>query len=241
MKKILGIIIIATVSFGLKAQEHVVRVNATTLLWGVLEHQYEYLINPKVSVQLGAGFVKPGASSLLNLASFDFVNNPYVTDVSAGVKTYGYRFTPEVKYYLSGNKEKYGGMYVNAFLRYYKYGVKLKYEATINGVEKKQKETFFVHDFGGGIGIGGQWFIKDKISVDVQMLGIGYTGRNLNLRYKSDLDVDWESQEFEGFDVNVGDWEYDVDAEAVDNGYKITSKNPLPGFIKFNVSIGYKF
>lgn len=102
---------------------------------------------------------------------------------------------------------------------------------------------------GGGIGIGNQWTIADRISIDILWVGLGVGSSTLGV---TGTELPGEEVDFEAIDKDVQSFidsqdgavqkfTQDIQSEYTDEYIKLTSKNLVPYTKFFNVSIGYCF
>ena len=98
---------------------------------------FERKLNDQTSAQLGVGFTA------------------YNKDE---VKTSGLFFTPEVRFYVSG--EALNGFYVGPFVRYQT--LKIEDKSDASNTEKAKLSTV-----GGGVVAGRQWMFSDIVTLDI--------------------------------------------------------------------------
>lgn len=133
---------------------------------------YERAVNETSSLQLGVGFTA------------------YKADM---VKISGLFFTPEYRFYMSG--EVMNGFYVSPFLRYQN----LKIEDTESDPANPDKATLTT--IGGGLTAGRQWMFKDIVTLDV-FLGPSYN--NGKMKVTSGSDVEEVPGALNGFGLRTG-------------------------------------
>ncbi|MFK8037508.1 MAG: DUF3575 domain-containing protein [Crocinitomicaceae bacterium] len=102
---------------------------------------------------------------------------------------------------------------------------------------------------GGGLAIGNQWTIADKISIDILWIGLGVGSNNFGI---TGTELDGQEVDFDAIDKDVEEFinsqdgivkrfTSDIRREVTDEYIKLTSKNLVPYTKFFNVSIGYCF
>ena len=131
---------------------------------------YERALNEKSSAQLGVGFTSYNRE---------------------GVKIKGIFFTPEYRFYLSG--EALNGFYVGPYVRYQN----LKITDTEDGTEDKAT----LSTFGGGVVVGRQWLFSDIVTLDI------FAGPNYNsgkVKYDDGSGDTEIPGSFEGFGARFG-------------------------------------
>jgi hypothetical protein len=184
-------------------------------------------------------------------------------------KLSGFSFSGEYRFYTSSSKDSPRGFYFAPFLKYNKYSMDISagfdYDATkaeYDDLTPEQQATadkinsdlyrlevtgnFHGHlrQFGGGVMIGYQWLIADKISIDFNFFGIGVEADAVVFDLSSDaIDVDYE------------EWSNEIEAEVKDASFyggdkiqvtaesdKVKVKAPFIMFMpRVGFSIGYAF
>ncbi|MFD1553098.1 hypothetical protein DNU06_12270 [Putridiphycobacter roseus] len=102
---------------------------------------------------------------------------------------------------------------------------------------------------GGGIGIGNQWIIADRLSIDVLWVGLGVGSNKFIIEGTEQAG---EEVDFENIDKDVTDFinaqegyvkKYveKIESEYTDDYIKLTSKNLIPYSKLLNISIGFTF
>lgn len=126
---------------------------------------------------------KVSASSSFQLGFF------YTTYTPAEVSFKGIGITPEYRFYLS-DTDAPAGVYVAPFLRYQNF--KLTDETT------SDEGTF--SSFGGGLVIGKQWILKEKIALDA-FFGPSYSGGKAEATTGGST---FDTDVFDGFGLRLG-------------------------------------
>lgn len=119
---------------------------------------YERAVNETSSLQLGVGFTAYNANQ---------------------VKISGLFFTPEYRFYMSG--QALNGFYISPFLRYQN----LKIEDTESDPANPDKATLTT--IGGGLTAGRQWMFKDIVTLDI-FLGPSYNSGKMKVTSGSDVE-----------------------------------------------------
>jgi hypothetical protein len=214
--------------------KNVVNLGLGGLALGNISLNYERTFSDSRAASLTAGLLVPR-----KLPSFiyDIISDEIALE--ADNKISGFYIMPEYRFYPS-YKIAPEGFYIAPFLRlnYYTLSMSGDFDditADING-----KFT----GFGGGVQFGMHWVIKERISIDFYMAGIGFYYDNVSMRFESDdPDVDW--------DILSNDIEVDVKGVPVigektefevKHGEYVDAKSSFlfPGF-RSGLSIGIVF
>ncbi len=159
------------------ATMNIVKLNASDLLVRNFTFQYERVINKRISVAI-AGRVMPNgkiplSNALLNAAGLGLVSD--FTPLSK-IKVNGFAITPEMRFYVG--KKGYGqGFYFAPFYRYSQTKLKeitIDYDLTSGEKLIKLNGKSAVNM--GGLMIGAQWFLGERISLDWWIAGLQFGG-----------------------------------------------------------------
>ena len=244
MRKVLLVVFMGMISFFSFSQSHNVKLNATALIgWRVPELQYEFSVN-RIGVQFGVGAMIPRGTKFLSRFDVENQLQDGETSLFTNMKMTGFRLTPEVKFYL-GDADAPQGFYISTFARYYRYSLKSDYSQVISGNLESVKHLTSFSSFGAGLGMGTQWVINDKVSIDILWLGVGITKGKINLDLDSSFDSDgWEEVENEWkADAAKSEFDFIKNSEITrdENGVAVKMDNPMPVILRSSISIGYVF
>ncbi len=161
------------------AQSNVVKLDLVSpLAISQLNLNYERMIDPRksVNVQIGWGWGADLSNNQLikdRIAANVTTNNP--NDIKLDKFTYdgAFQIAPEFRFYF-GDAEGPRGFYVAPQLNFSTYSLTARgthlYGA---GLTSNDKVNLSYTAIGGGIQLGTQWIINDKISIDWGFLGLG--------------------------------------------------------------------
>jgi hypothetical protein len=173
MKKVLTVLIFVSAAVAGYAQTggkaNAFKVNLFSPLVKTGSFFYERAINDKSSAQLGVGFTAYNRED---------------------IKVSGIFFTPEYRFYLSG--QSLNGFYVGPFVRYQNLKV------TDNTDGSGDKAT--LSTFGGGVLVGRQWLFSNIITLDL-FAGPSYNSGKVKVTSGSNVDVPGT---FQGFGARAG-------------------------------------
>ena len=251
LNKILITILLIPLFSSLKAQDNNIKLNLMSIPLGIAYPQYERVISPKLSVQLGFGFSpKKKIPQFTKNILDDYINDE--SDGSASESSMSVFFdklryttiilTPEVRYFL-GNKGAPRGVYLGAFLRYARHsGTSIYPHERDSGEIVDFDGELKSNAFGGGINLGIQWLIKDKISIDWNIIGIGINKSVIDLRIEGDnmTPKDVEDITAEIKDSYTGGDIFVLNLTAGDDYVHAVYTGLLP-ILRFGLSVGYAF
>jgi len=211
------------------AQKNVVRLGLGGLALGNFNFDAERALtdNQSLSLNLGVLFPQQLPEALADGSDLEF-------DKISGIS-----IAPEYRFYTR-SKKALNGFYLAPYLKYssYSIGASGSYDGTTGSVNGK------LSTFGGGLQLGTQWLIKDRVSIDWSFFGIGINSNTIDLQFESnDSEVD-----FEGIEDNVRGELNDlppfivnrIETESGSNYARV--KAPFPFFaLRSSLSIGIAF
>ncbi len=214
------------------AQQNVVKVGLTPLIFRNANVTYERMLTDGISINATVGLVIPSngvpGGSAAGLSDS-------ISDLSFG----GFQVTPEVRFYTKKNGTPQG-FYLAPFLRFRQWNTSSEqtyatYETTLSGG---------LTAFGGGLQLGAQWIIKDVFVIDWYFLGVGLNYYNLQGTLSStDPSINWDEvqQEFEMEYGSIDDLP-GIDFNSDNSGAEVTVGVPfvLPTF-RTGISLGFAF
>ncbi|TAH25995.1 MAG: DUF3575 domain-containing protein [Cytophagales bacterium] len=217
--------------------KNVVKLQLGSLFFGALHFQYERALTSKISVALGASYLIPRSLPIAKYYEFDStrINESNLS---------GFSLTPEVRFYL-GKKDAPRGFYIAPYMRYNNYSMDFDVDSRVNlKTGQKNVEKNFVGEgkytsIGGGVMIGAQWLIINKISIDWWILGLGFNSTKMELVSRGDfskLDLSNSVNEINSFDSPL------INAKGYADDKEIRAELTLPGLaFRGGLTIGYAF
>jgi len=225
---------------------NVVKINLFSLPFRSLSVQYERGLNARMSVSLGARLMPKGPlpfqSSLRNSmdvetgdttdAGLDFINNASVSN---------WAITPEFRYYFG--KKPLNGFYVAPFLRVGSYGIDWNYNYELNdGTQKAVHLKGRGSAISGGVLLGAQWHLGERLLLDWWILGPQYGSYNIRLEAIGDFSdlTDAEKKDLETTIEGIGYSGNKFEAAVTNTSVKATNRLGFPG-LRTGFCIGFTF
>lgn len=234
------LICLSTVSVFAQLKQNA-KLNVTSLLgWRIVEGQYEYAFHSKLSFQLGAAFRIPSNFGLTRILP-DQELGIGETDPFEELRYSGFRITPEIKFYPGNNKEAPQGFYLAGYARYYNYSLQTgTFTADLDGTLEEADARFSISSLTFGAGIGTQWIINDRFTIDVMWFGFSIGSGNIDVILSADnANIDWEQAARDAeVDVDFADAE---NIEALDDGIRARFRNPFAFGLRSSLSFGLAF
>jgi len=152
MKKVLFTLgILAGGATAANAQSNAIKLNATSLLFGIGNASFEHKLSDKSSFQVGAFYASYGKDE--------------------DGKFTGFGITPEFRFYVTG--ESMQGLFVGPFLRFQNYKITTPYSYYNGTVYTTTNDESTLTTFGGGVNVGYQWIFGGHFSME-PFLRLGY-------------------------------------------------------------------
>ena len=243
MKKLILLFVFVFSALTMFAQSNVASMGLTGLSYGNFSFGYERVLSEKISLKVGASYMIPRelpfkkyfVDNYEELAENDMPDNPLTA-----MKMNGISANFEFRFYPGGEGPK--GLYLAPFFKYTKYSFNAEYvdkTSYINEVGYKLDGSLNLT--GGGLLIGYQWLIKERVTVDWWFVGPAvYAGKAVaNLKAEnmpaddSMYDVDYSAYD----DIPYLGLEVDVKSRTE---AEITTEKLVPGY-RFGLSVGFAF
>ena len=227
MKKIIiSLCVIFGLSYGLSAQNHVVKLNVPALGLGNVYGTYEYVLTDHISAALGGSYLLNRKIPFLELLDMNPENKVQY------LKMKGYALTPEIRYYTGSKRAR--GLYLAPYLRYSNY----KLEGIYTDNEVSYENGGHIKSLGGGLALGYQWLINDRFSIDLNA-GLGYMTNDIVYRVNSEsLAANYPAQlgNLQEMIDLLGDPDIEISASEASTTFNKSSLMP-----RFGLSLGYAF
>lgn len=167
----------------------------------------------------------------------NMIDDPETTRQLEELKTGNFAFTPEVRFYLG--KEAMRGFYVAPFARYSKFTASMPFEFDVMGTAQTMPLSGDLKTFTGGIQLGAQWKLGNKLYLDWWMLGPQYGSAKGLLDGKRSLNAQEQQalrDELQDVEIPFADTKTTVDA----NGARMDISGPWAG-LRAGLSLGVRF
>ncbi|HEX5150847.1 MAG TPA: hypothetical protein VFW07_05335 [Parafilimonas sp.] len=221
--------------------------NATAILFKSYNFSYERSITRKISVVASYRFMPSTKVGAIPVGKkiFDKISDEENDNVDIKESVVSNQaFTAEVRFY-GGKHPGARGFYFSVYGRYGNFTTDYPYEyedetGSMYSIPLQVKANGFC----GGIGIGAQWLIAKRVTLNWYILGAQYGGLNGTINGVADLSsMSAEDQQNLQEEINeligVNSKQY-IDATVSDNGVTGTVKGPFLG-LRGGISIGIAF
>ncbi len=214
-------------SLNLRAQQHNVKLDLSSLTSTELRLNYEFLINEKSSVVVIAGTMIPHKIPGL-IYNTSVLEAEYGGDISLENRFSGFTLGAQFRFYTKAEAQE--GFYLAPYLKYHKYSISTSAlfsdnitEAQYQDLNEAEKEhaTFqstnnylykntgilegSLSRFGGGLALGYQWILNDVVSIDWTFFGLGIEQLNASMEVSANS---------ENYSPDYQEWADEIDAEA---------------------------
>ena len=162
-----------------------------------LDFGYERVITGYFTVSLSMAVKKPYVPKIIKN---NFNTDPKVINNSQGLPMAtqsvilspisGFGFTPELKFYTSGEKNAPRGFYLAPYFKYYRTSMKAHGKVDFYDPHKQDASLdvkMIFTEFGGGLQLGYQWVLDNDITIDWYFLGPRISKFNFDLHFEGNV------------------------------------------------------
>lgn len=251
MRKLFLMLLVSGITFSLSAQKekagkendepapakNVVKINLFAIALKNISLQYERAVARKVTVAGTFRFMPKGSipfkSTFIKLAD-DPETERQINNLSVG----NIAFMPEVRYYFS-KKGAFRGFYTGLFANFASYSATVPIQYDNNGKTETIPMSGKLTGITGGLMLGAQFKLSNKIYLDWWILGPQYGSskgslkgdKNMNAQEQQDL-----RNELNGLDIPLTKFTYNVNS----TGATMDFKGPWAG-VRSGLCIGFRF
>lgn len=234
MKKILTLLFLSAI-LQVSAQANIVKLNVLGLAYGNFGVQYERTLGAHSSVAMSVAFLPsrhlPG-----------FVVDDNSTSELKSLTFSGWSFTPEYRYYFSGNAPK--GFYAAPYFRYSNFPINqyvLSFTSSTTGLTREVITSGSYKATSIGLMLGSQWLLGENLTLDWWIIGAGIGSQKADaagLGSFSATDIQDIKNELADLAEDApGDFTYTVSSNSVYIKYEPS----FPAIRGFGLCLGYKF
>lgn len=231
-----------------KQVNNVVKLGLDNFFFGRADFAYERRILPRQSAQFELGVAFPIRIPTRFTASFtlpDEDSTTFAVNMNPG-KWQAWSFVPEYRFYLTEDAPR--GLYVAPYIKIKPRGFKLDGSYTrpdsvdINGLTVTSVTADVElkggwRTFGGGVMLGYQFIINDRISIDIAPLGLGVDWHNIYLQFSTD--DPGINQRFDEWNTAVTNQVRDI--PIIGNSLKMTNGDTDAGGKFIRAALGFPF
>jgi len=240
---------VCSLSFGSFANNNGIKLGLGGLAFKNVYMQYERAFTDKLSAQVGFGFYLPFNPSEtiekynVTINDFELSSTIKLDDRIVTIEEWssdGFNVNAEFRYYF-GNKDALKGLYIAPFAGYHKNNDK-QIKGTDDSGIKYDGEVSFTYA-GGGLQLGYQFLIANRLILDWRILGLGAGKYTIAGGYKNDeTNHDFEERANEIEEFLGEDLGFDTSKFSTSFGDRVDSELSfvLPT-IRLGLSIGFAF
>ncbi len=217
--------------------KNVVKINLPALALKNVTIQYERAVAKKVTVA-GTFRIMPKGSIPLKSTFINMADDPEVERQINNLNIGNVAFMPEVRYYFS-KKGAFRGFYLGLFASIAKYDADVPIEYDNNGKTELIPMTGKINTFTGGLMIGSQFRLSNRVYLDWWILGPNYGSSKGDLTGKKTMDATEQQDlrdELADLDIPLTEFTYNVNS----TGATMNFKGPWAG-LRSGLCIGFRF
>ncbi|MBK8609520.1 MAG: DUF3575 domain-containing protein [Chitinophagaceae bacterium] len=217
--------------------KNVVKLNLFALGLKNVTLQYERAVAKKVTVAGTLRFM-PKGSIPLKKTFINYADDPDVEKQINNLSVGNFAFMPEVRYYF-GKRGAFHGFYLGLFANMASYSATVPLEYDNGGTKETIPMTGKLTGITGGLMIGAQFKLSNKIYLDWWILGPNYGSSSGSLSGQKVMDVDEQQDlrdELRDLDIPLTRFTYTVTG----TGATMDFKGPWGG-LRSGLCIGFRF
>lgn len=217
--------------------KNVVKINLFAFAFKTISLQYERAVARKVTVA-GTLRLMPKGSIPFKNTFINLADDPDTERQINKLKVGNFAFMPEVRYYFS-KKGAFRGFYTGLYANIASYTATVPIEFDNNGQTETIPMSGKLTGVTGGLMLGAQFKLGNKISLDWWILGPGYGSSNGSLSGQKTMDAIEQQElrdELAKLDIPLTKFTYNVNG----TGATMDFKGPWAG-IRSGLCIGFRF
>lgn len=247
MQKFLILLLLASLHTSLMAQQekkeeqeidkNLIKLNLPALALKNISLQYERAIARKTTLA-GTFRFMPTGSIPLKSTFIKLADDPDVERQINNLHVGNFAFMPEIRFYL-GKKGAFRGFYLGPFASIARYNADLLFEYDDNTVTKTIPLDGHVSTITGGLMIGSQFRLSNRVYLDWWILGPNYGSSNGKVAGQKSLSASEQQSlrdEFASLDIPLTEFTYEVNS----NGATLNFNGPWAG-LRSGLCLGIRF
>ncbi|MFM2386294.1 MAG: hypothetical protein RL660_1051 [Bacteroidota bacterium] len=225
--------------------QHQVKLNLSSLPLGIVSMAYEHPIkNGKSSWQIGARWMPSRQLPLQNLTGTVLRGINLNDDIQVGKTAVGgFGLNAQIRWYLGKFKTK--GLYVSPIIVHNNYALGVPIELNLDSSNTNLGILFTgrYKDLSGGVQVGYQFHVRQRISVDLLFAGLTVGGAKYSLRAQSP-DLVLSAQELLEAELKLNEFGETLlngaISQVTNNGVSFSAAGTTVGW-RTGLAIGYRF
>jgi len=217
--------------------KNMVKLNLPALALKNITLQYERAVAKKVTVA-GTFRLMPKGSIPLKSTFIKLADDPDTERQINNLEVGNVAFMPEVRYYFS-KKGAFRGFYLGLFANIASYSATVPIEYDNNGTTETIPMSGKLTGITGGLMIGAQFKLSNKIYLDWWILGPNYGSSKGSLNGQKNMDAQEQQDlrdELDALDIPLTEFTYNVNS----TGATMDFKGPWAG-LRSGICIGFRF
>lgn len=224
--------------------KYILKTNLVGLAMYSINLNYEVKTSPRTSAGLLTGYKIPSTITVKAVGELDGDRMDYTGEITPK----GFFLNPYFRFYT---RKAMTGFYLEGFLRYYNFNYLVPYDYDKDGRNINANLDGQAVGFGGGLAIGGQFALAQRVFMDIYG-GFGVANGNIHLETN---DPNLDAQDYQDIKRNIeenrDDAEVeifllgriidDIDADADANHAWADINNQLFPIFRGGITIGYAF
>jgi hypothetical protein len=215
---------------------NIIKINSLAIAFSNASLIYERALAPRVAVNIGVGYKYAGGLPRL-FESDDNTMQLQINNIT------GYSVTPELRYYLKTcDSRLLDGFYGGIYFRYTRFTSNAKFDYfPAEHDPQYYKADAFLSEVGGGITLGYQLLLWERLSIDFLFFGPRYSFYNIGYEFDSGVSQEFLDELSGKLNEVIDRFGIDYTVELKQEGENNASNSFGFGNVRFGISIGFAF
>lgn len=231
-------ILYSSSSYAQEDSPNIVKLNLVSASLGQFSGEYERILTTKFSLNGSVSFMPIRSLPFKSAISKSLGSSSVVNSMRLGI----FAAAVEGRYYWTKNNKPAEGFYLAPFVKYAKYDINSKVEYSLGSLARASIPiSGDFSTFTGGVAVGAQWKLKERLLLDWRIIGLSYGVSNGSVVGRKELTSEDQRQILEKLnDLSDRLPILDLVTRVTENGVRSTIDGSWLG-VRMGLSIGYRF
>lgn len=215
---------------------NIIKINSLSIIFKNASLVYERALAPRFSLNIGGGYKYAGGLPKM------FNSEDNVLQFSINRIT-GFTVTPELRYYLRAcDSRLLDGFYAGIYFRYTRYTSDAQFNYYPDSTSPQfYKANAVLTEVGGGITLGYQLLLWERLSIDFLFFGPRYSFYNIGYEFDSGVSQEFLDELSGKINIVIDRAGIDYQVELKERGDRNASTTFDFSNIRFGISFGFAF
>lgn len=215
---------------------NILKINTLAVPFQNISLSYERALSNRFSFSIGAGYKYSGSQpGILNVDS---------DKIDAGVDAItGYGITPEFRWYVKTCETRFlEGFYLGLYFRHARYNTSGHFDHYPDEhASQTYKATLALGEYGGGIQLGYQLVLWQRLNIDFMFFGPRFSNYHLGYEFENDVSPEFLEDLSDYLNDIINQFGIDYTVELKQSGDKRASQTFSFANMRFGIALGFAF